>query len=244
LYLFLELKWIYVYLYGWISIQCITWMHLYIQLRHKNQAPAVKQTEARNTPVVKIFRWAELARNTANPAQDLTTVISNECGERADALHQTRPLPNSPRGQSVETQQPWEQLVRGWLLLIQEVHFYSVCHLTEWEHYIKLLCITLCPNNVNKKVPSSGNCSCTVRVSYMLSWLYIFSFRKINHHVALPHAFCGKNHIMHAYILGTLSIFPKIDKISGLSPFYMCECSNTYIQLFPLFAQEYSEHLI
>jgi hypothetical protein len=54
----------------------------------------------------------------------------------------------------------------------------------------------------------------------------------------LYHMHCGKNPIMHADILRTLSIFPQIDKISGLSPFYMCECSNTYIQLFPLFAQE------
>jgi hypothetical protein len=41
----------------------------YTQLRHKSQAPAVKQTEARNMHTVKIFRWAELARNTANPVQ-------------------------------------------------------------------------------------------------------------------------------------------------------------------------------
>jgi hypothetical protein len=60
-----------VYLFVWISIQCVTWMLLHIQLRHKSQAPAVKQMETRDTSIVKIFRWAELARNSANPVQCL-----------------------------------------------------------------------------------------------------------------------------------------------------------------------------
>ncbi len=41
--------------------------------------------------------------------------------ERGRCPRQAQPLLNPPRGQSVETQQPWRQLVPGQLLLTQEV---------------------------------------------------------------------------------------------------------------------------
>jgi hypothetical protein len=67
LYLYVKLRRVYVYLFSWISMYHVD-ASIHTVKAYKNQAPVVKHKEATSTPAVIIFRWAALARNTANHA--------------------------------------------------------------------------------------------------------------------------------------------------------------------------------